>query len=86
MRARSDYTPPVDFSAQDIRVSANGNPQIAPTTLYYMGTNKVRFRGVASREDLIHNRCIVVGEDKMVYQNVTGPCKLTRRIVDSWNP
>jgi len=43
-----------------------------PTTLYYLGPNKVRFWGVATINDVKYSRCIVVNEDKRVLPNVSG--------------
>ena len=75
MRARSKQVPPVEPLTPEISVTASDHLRFAPSTLYYMGSNKVSFRGVSSQKDMAHNRCIVVGDDRIVYQNITGACK-----------
>jgi len=39
----------------------------APATLFHLGANKVRFRGVAIKEEIKHSGCILVGEDNMIF-------------------
>jgi len=39
---------------------------VAPKTAFHIGPNRARFRGIATVDQLKHNRCVIVGEDKMV--------------------
>ena len=38
-----------------------------PKTAFHLGPNKALFRGVKSKQKIVDSRCILVGQDKMVY-------------------
>ena len=44
-----------------------GEIKNVPRTAFHLGPNKARFKGVATKAQVTHSRCILVGPNKMVY-------------------